>query len=303
MKKALVFVAAFALVLVAGAAVAFMASPGDDAADSPEAVEKSTTTTSEKVKETTPTTEKVEETEAKEDSPKAEAVSDDSKKETEEEREEAKEPEDTTPPDLVILFPEDGQHFDEQKIAFEGKTEPGAKVYAGDYEADVDEAGNWRIVLILTNKGGNVATFKAFDEAGNESVASVKAYYDAAPSEKASESEKAKEEERKEEEKEKEEPKSYEFSATQKYGSCSENPPFDKWYGTGEPGTKVTIASPYGSGSTEIGKYGEWIVKVHFEGVECGQTFEVVLETDKGHRKTYSFTRLCDEPKDDSHDK
>ena len=41
MRKALVFISAFALVLVAGVAVAFMTTPGNDAAaDKPEAIEE-----------------------------------------------------------------------------------------------------------------------------------------------------------------------------------------------------------------------------------------------------------------------
>ena len=45
MKKALVFVVAFALVLVAGAAFAFMATPGDDTAAGNETIEKPSTPT------------------------------------------------------------------------------------------------------------------------------------------------------------------------------------------------------------------------------------------------------------------
>ena len=289
MKKALVFVAAFALVLVAGVAVAFMTTPGDDAAGDTAAVDKPTTTTSVEEKEQPPTTEKAPEPKGDKEPPK-EPKKDEPKTKAPE-KEEAEKPvveKDTTPPELVILFPENGQHFDEQKVAFEGKTEPGAKVYAGDYEADVDAEGNWRIVLILTNKGGNLATFKAMDEAGNKTTASVKAYYDAPSGEK-------------EEPKEEKEPKTYEFSATQKYGSCSSDPAYDKWYGKGEPGTRIWIESPYGGGETEVNKHGEWYLKVHFPEAPCGETFQIVLETDEGHRKTYDFVRLCEEPKDKGH--
>ncbi|MEX1126153.1 MAG: hypothetical protein WEE53_10875, partial [Acidimicrobiia bacterium] len=52
---------------------------------------------------------------------------------------------DTTPPAFQILHPTDGQVFESKKVVFEGTSEPGAAVFAGEYEADVDDAGNWRI--------------------------------------------------------------------------------------------------------------------------------------------------------------
>lgn len=270
MRKALVFVAAFALVLVAGVAVAFMETAKNDAADeTPQVLEEPTTTSS--------TFHEKEEPPAKEE-PKEEEHEKEPPAKEEEKKEEVKEEEDTDPPDLVILHPENGQHFEKREVAFEGKTEPGARVFAGKYEADVDAEGNWRIVLKLTHDGANTATIKASDEAGNEATASVKAYYDGP----------------KEEEKPKDEPKEYDFSAKQKYGSCGENPPYDKWYGTGTPGTKIWIGNDWGSASTTIGKSGEWHLKVTFGDMPCG-THQVVLETDDGDRKVYEFTRVCEE--------
>jgi hypothetical protein len=290
MRKALVFVAAFALVLVAGAAVAFMATPGDDVASESEPVEKTTTTVVEK--ESPVTTEKVDKVETENEAPKevkaASTDKEDPPKDEDEMKEEVEE-KDTTAPKIEILFPANGQHFEERTLAFEGKVDdPAARVFAGKYEADVDGEGNWRIVLKLTHDGANHATFKAVDEAGNESTASVKAYYDAPEAE-----EKPKEEE----------PKSHEFSAHQKYGSCGEDLPYDKWYGTGEPGTEIWIGSEYGSATTEIGKSGEWYLKVKFPESPCNDTFQVVLETNKGHRKVYEFTRICDEEGGDHADK
>lgn len=293
MRKALVFIAAFALVLVAGAAVAFMATPGDDVASESEAIEKATTTTV-KEKESPPTTEKVKEEKSEDETPeevKASTDKEDPPKEEEEKQEVVEK--DTTAPKIDILFPENGQHFDERSIAFEGKVDdPTARVFAGKYEADVDGEGNWRIVLKLTHDGANHATFKAIDEAGNEATASVKAYYDA-----------PEKEEKPAEEKPKEEPKDVGFSAHQKYGSCGDELPYDKWYGTGEPGTEIWIGSEYGSATTEIGKSGEWYLKVTFPEAPCNETFQVVLETNEGHRKVYEFTRICDEKSGDHGDK
>jgi len=269
MRKALVFVAAFALVLVAGVAVAFMGTPENDAAhETPQALDKPTTTSSTfHEKEEPPKQEEPKEEEHKEEPPKEE-----------EKKEEVKEEEDTDPPDLVILYPENGQHFEKKEVAFEGKTEPGASVFAGKYEADVDAEGNWRIVLILTHEGVNKAKFTAHDEAGNEATASVEVYYDGP----------------KEEEKPKEEPKEHDFSAHQKYGSCGEDPPYDIWSGTGTPGTEIWIGNEWGSASTTIPESGEWHLKVTFGDMPCG-THTVVLETNDGDRNVYEFTRVCEE--------
>lgn len=267
MRKALVFVAAFALVLVAGAAVGFVATSDEEVATAPETVEKpSTTSTSIEEKEEPPVGHE-------------EVTSEEEKHQEDPPKEEPKEePKDTTPPKLEILFPEHGQHFAEQKIAFEGITEPGARVFAGDYEADVDKEGNWRIVLILTNEGGNLATFKAIDEAGNEATASVKAYYDAPEKEQPKETatEKA-------------------FTVNQKYGTCSEPTPYDKWYGTGTPGMTIWIGNQYGEASTKVNDHGEWYLKVHFPEAPCNEWIDVVLETSEGHRKVFEFKRICKE--------
>lgn len=279
MRKTLVFLAAFALVLVAGAAVAFMATPGDDVASGSEPIEEPITTVEEK--ESPPTTEKVKKDEPKEVEASTESKDEESPKV--EEKKEVVEEKDTTAPKIEILYPSDGQHFGERSVAFEGKVDdPTARVSAGKYEADVDQEGNWRIVLKLTHDGANHATFTAVDTAGNEATASVTAYYDGPEKEEPRE----------------EKPIAHEFTAHQKYGSCSEQPPYDKWYGTGEPGTGIWIASDYGSASTEIGESGEWHLKVTFPEAPCNETIKVVLETDKGHRKVFEFTRLCDESGD-----
>jgi len=269
MRKALVFVAAFALVLVAGAAVAFMGTPEEDAADAkPQALEKPTTTSSTfHEKEDPPEKEEPKEEEHKEEPPKEE-----------EKIEEVKEEADTDPPDLVILHPENEQHFDKKEVVFEGKTEPGAEVWAGKYQAETDAEGNWRIVLLLTNDGWNSAAFKAKDAAGNIAHASVKAYYDAPEKEESP----------------KEEPKEHDFSAHQKYGSCGEDPPYDKWTGTGTPGTEIWIGNDWGHGTTTIPESGKWHLKVTFGDMPCG-THQVVLETNDGDRKVYEFTRVCEE--------
>lgn len=269
MRKAFVFIATFVAVLIAGAAFAFMAAPDGDAAgsDKEQAVEEPTTTSlfHEEEKEPPAEPEKEPEDPQKEE-PRYDGPGEEEKDEPEE---------DTTPPELVILYPENGAHFTESHLAFEGEAEPGSEVYAGEYKADIDDSGHWRIVLILS-PGGNLTTFRAYDDAGNVSEAQVKAYLDL------------------EKEESKEEPRDHDFTAHQKYGSCGEDLPYDKWYGTGEPGTKIWIGSDYGSNSTVIGEDGSWFVKVLFPEAPCNSEFKVVLETDGGHRQVYEFIRWCE---------
>lgn len=283
MKKAMVFISAFALVLISGAAVAFMTTPGADAGHA-DAYEKDDATTT-----STTIHEKDEPLEYPEKDEPAEPTKDegDHEKPKDEEKPDEEKPDeevDDDPPDLIILFPENGQHFEEKEVPFEGKTEPGAKVYVNGNAAEVDEEGNWRIVLAL-DKGANEIYVKAFDQAGNWSKVWTTVHYDPpAPPEPPKE----------------EPPKDYEFWATQKYGSCSENPPYDKWYGMGEPGTEISITSEFGSGHTVIGESGEWWLKVYFsEETPCNEAFLVTLKASGEPEKHYEFIRLCEE---DGHD-
>ncbi len=153
------------------------------------------------------------------------------------------EPRDTEPPILEITFPEEGAELAEKKITFAGVTEPRARVFAGKYEADVAKSGEWHIVLVLS-EGKNTARFVARDPAGNESEASVTVYY-AGPTTTTTITEPTTSTTEKQ---------PAEFSAHASYGSCSTTPPFDVYYGTGEPGSLVQITSEYGSGPVEVGE-------------------------------------------------
>ncbi len=268
---------------------------------------------------------------------------------------ESKEEADTTPPEIVILHPTEGQVFEQTKVAYEGTTEPGARVFAGDYEAEVDADGGFRIVLIL-GEGANTTRLVAKDAAGNTSSATVTAIYEPPASETSKQrgftayqkfhetaegyekffgtanagsqitvttdghgsavttvgdhgewavklpfeakpgtvflaTVRDSEGHSKTFEVKVLEKVVKEFSAFQKYGSCSESPPYDVFFGTGVPGTVVEIGSPYGGGRTVIGEAGGWDMKVVFEGAPIGVTFEVVLETSAGHRMVFPFTR------------
>ena len=181
---------------------------------------------------------------------------------------------DSTAPTLTITFPESGAKVAEKSLRFEGTTEPGAVVAAGPYLAEVDEDGHWSIVLLL-NKGGNLASFTSTDAAGNVAEASVSVVYEVtAPP--------------------KDDPLPVEFSASQKWGSCSESPPYDEFSGMAKPGTRVSIVSAFGSGSTTAAASGEWYVKVFFETAPYGKTIEVKAKDEFGNRVFFEFTSFVE---------
>ncbi|MGA7282060.1 MAG: hypothetical protein WBZ40_09775, partial [Acidimicrobiia bacterium] len=80
-----------------------------------------------------------------------------------------------------------------------------------------------------------------------------------------------------------------EFSAHASYGSCSTTPPFDVYYGTGEPGSLVQITSEYGSGSVEVGENGQWEKKVFFETAPADTTFVVHVSDSYGREANFEF--------------
>lgn len=181
-------------------------------------------------------------------------------------------PDDTTPPRIEILHPEDGQVFHEKTITFEGKTEPGAKVTAGRYEADVDKEGHWKIRLVLS-EGRNLARFTATDAAGNSADATVTVVYE--PKD--------------------EKPPSVEFSAHQKYGSSTARPPYDLFWGTATPGAKIFIESEFGSKQVTANSKGGWEAKVYFPEAPIGKAFRVVVESSDGGRKVFEFVAKGDD--------
>jgi hypothetical protein len=193
-------------------------------------------------------------------------------------------PPDTTPPALAITRPGDGEHVTEKNYTFKGTTEPGAKVFAGDFQANVDPQGNWSIMLIL-QPGGNGAHFRAVDATGNVSEASVTVYLDVKPpaEEKLEETKPPKHEG----------DAGYIFKARQEFGSCSENPPYDVFYGKGAPGSTITISSPYGSGSTTVDAEGHWKVKVVFPSAPVGVKFEVMVTASTGEHAVLYFKRTA----------
>jgi hypothetical protein len=86
-------------------------------------------------------------------------------------------PTDTTPPALRVTSPDDGGTVTDPLVTFKGTTEPGARVFSGRYDADVDEDGDWRIQLVVTT-GPNGALFTARDAAGNETTVRIVVHYE-----------------------------------------------------------------------------------------------------------------------------
>lgn len=306
-----VFAAAFGMVLITGIAAAQV---GPFAPDEPVNDAPTTTQVDEApdITEPAPDTEREPEPVVEEapkddedtaaEEPKDEPVTEEPKGDegTHEEEAGAEEeapPADVTPPAFEILHPTDGQHFETKEVVFEGHVEPGARVFAGEWEADVNEDGAWRIVLLL-NPGQNVATLKAVDEAGNTSTDTVTVHYDKPveePKEPVDEGgDKPKEGEEPPKEGEGgEQPAEVAFTANQQYGSCSEPTPYDFFWGTGTPGTTVWVGSPYGGGTTTVNGDGQWEIKVEFPEAPFDKTFEVVIEAEGG-RKVFTFVRTGD---------
>ncbi|HUO45629.1 MAG TPA: hypothetical protein VM470_02220, partial [Acidimicrobiia bacterium] len=80
------------------------------------------------------------------------------------------------------------------------------------------------------------------------------------------------------------------FEAHAKFGFCSESAPYDVYYGTGEPGSKVQVHSEHGQGSVMVNDQGQWELTVFFAGLEPEQTIPVKVFDDLGRKKTFEFT-------------
>ncbi|MFQ5947293.1 MAG: hypothetical protein ACE5KX_00350 [Acidimicrobiia bacterium] len=212
---------------------------------------------------------------------------------------------DDSPPELFLTIdrPEDGARLGEKVVRFQGSTTLDAQVNVGKFFADVDAEGHWALILVL-RPGKNRVTFTATGADGVSTTASVTVSYDAPdegyggggpdpecddggcepvpkcddgcePVPKCDDGC---------------QPPPVEFSASQKFGSCAESPPYDVFFGTAAPGTTITISSPYGSGSTTVGTAGKWDRKVIFAGAPYGETFTVTVSDGTGHSKSFSFT-------------
>lgn len=85
---------------------------------------------------------------------------------------------DTTPPAIRITNPRDGATVRDRVVTMQGVAEPGADVFIGQWDAEVDSAGAWAIDVHLV-PGENRAGVTARDDAGNEATTRITIHYDA----------------------------------------------------------------------------------------------------------------------------
>jgi hypothetical protein len=184
---------------------------------------------------------------------------------------------DTTPPVLIISSPAEGAELADRSIRFAGITEPGARVVAGPYQATVDSEGGWYIDLVLS-EGANTARFRAVDAYGNETTATVTVYLSspATTTEPATPTTKVEE--------------LAAFDANLTWGSRNIEPPYDEYFGTGQPGSEVVVQSEYGSGATVVQEDGTWYLKVEFPQAPPGLTFLVKVRDQYGRQEAFEFT-------------
>jgi hypothetical protein len=148
-------------------------------------------------------------------------------------------------------------------------------VYAGEYEATVDGIGKWEIVLVLF-EGANNAIFRAIDAAGNVGEASVTVYY-VSPTTTIATTTTIKDGEL------------APFEAHFTFGECNLDPPYDEYYGKGQPGSAVSVESDYGFGSTVVNGEGNWYVKVFFPEAPTGVPFLVKVTDQYSRSATFEF--------------
>ena len=274
-----VLIAAFAVVLIGGVALAQLGSLGGDAAEPGEPASLSAATSGEQASNApaAPATEVARTATEVTTFPAEPPPSDEPKPPGDKVKppvdDEEPPEDDTTPPKLAILRPDDGAHTNDETITVKGETEPGAVVTYGSYWADMDDAGFWAIRIKL-DIGRNVLVFHATDEAGNTSEASITVIRD--------------------EPKPKPEPEpEHKFTAHQKWEAVDGEPVVNKYYGTAEPDTKIYVASEYGKAETKADKNGEWYVAVTFKETECNTSWKVVVEASSGHRAEFRMKRVC----------
>jgi hypothetical protein len=169
--------------------------------------------------------------------------------------------------------------------------------YAGDQPVEVGEDGMWSAEVRL-EAGENRLIFTATDSSGNQASASVTVSRvvdrprvttttttrppettttttTTKPPESTTTTSKP--------------PAEWNFTAHTTYGSCEEDPPYDVYYGTGKPGTAITISSEFGGGTTEVGENGEWSLKVFFPEAPAELVFTVKVKDFTGAKVLFEF--------------
>ncbi|MEN8041669.1 MAG: hypothetical protein ABFR95_09220 [Actinomycetota bacterium] len=265
----LVAMAAFVIVLISGAAIAGIGAPRELSFSAGATVDDKESTTSTTVEKPVTTTT----TKAAEPAPDKETPKEEPKGEAEDDTK--AEPKPDIKPVFTVTAPKDGDHVTSKVVTFGGEISDGYTVVRGKYTAK-SHKGAWSIELVLS-PGKNRVGFEAVNDEGKTLYAKVTVYYDAPADEKPAE-----------------EPKT-EFTASQKYGSCGEAVPYDKFYGTAAPGTKIYVISEYGSGETKADANGKWYLRVDFPHSPAGKTFAVKVKTSTGEKAYFEFTNTQSE--------
>jgi len=82
------------------------------------------------------------------------------------------------------------------------------------------------------------------------------------------------------------------FSASPRYGSCEEDPPYDEYSGIATPGATITITSPYSSTAQTVADgSGHWFLRVEFPTSPVGSPF-TVSASDGSTSVGMNFVRL-----------
>ncbi len=181
-------------------------------------------------------------------------------------------PADLTPPLLEIISPSDGAEVHKAEVTVVGVTEPGAVVKSGERKANVDVDGSWSLTLNLV-KGSNHIEVMARDAAGNTTGAGITVTYAVVESTTATTVVK----------------EHAEFVASATFGVCALTPPYDVYYGKGEPGSTVSVQSEYGSGTVVVNGEGQWEIHVFFPEAPAGQAFVVNVSDDLGRERVFEF--------------
>ncbi len=181
---------------------------------------------------------------------------------------------------LVIVSPEDGATFNSGSIDVTGVATPNSTVSGPDGSATVAaDDGLWSLTVPIA-VGDNRLKFSATNDTGT-AVAYLSVQRTPPPTTTTTTKPKPTTTTT--------EAAAWEFTAHNTYGTCAEDPPYDIYYGTGKPGTEITITSEHGGGSTVVEGDGTWSLKVFFPDAPLNVKFTVKVYDFTGAKKTFDF--------------
>ncbi len=166
-----------------------------------------------------------------------------------------------TPQVVAITSPTDGATvLEASSVLVKGEATPGLAVLVNGMAVDWTDSSHWK-VLIPLNAGWTGITAKGYQGDTKVAIHTIEVHRG--------------------------EIVVVPFTVTQMYGSCSENPPYETFYGTATPNGKVWVQSPYGEKTVHADGAGNFEVTIHFEGVPSGKTFEISVKDYEKHEYQY----------------